>query len=331
MDLAEIVLGLGTSHSPLLSVPDELWGEYAERDRRNPFLHRTSDGKHVTYEELLETADPQIKKELTADVYKRRHQANQAGIERVAEALYKADPDVLIMFGDDQNEMFSKDAMPATAVFWSDTVPYATRVPKDEDEPLKALYDTYGGPRRDDYPVDAELGLHLVESLSEQGQDVMHVRQFMEGKVMSHAFGFVWRRLMKGRKTIPVVPVHINTYFPPNQPTPAHCYEFGQKVRNAINDWKKGTRVAVLASGGFSHFTVDEEIDRRVIKQLEDHDADGIRNLPLERLQAGTSEIRNWLIVSGLVEDKDFKLYDYVPCYRSLAGSGCAMTFGEWS
>lgn len=47
-------------------------------------------------------------------------------------------------------------------------------------------------------------------------------------------------------------------------------------MRNAINDWKNGTRVAVLVPGGFSHFTVDEEIDRRVIKQLEDHDADGI-------------------------------------------------------
>lgn len=129
--MAEIVLGLGTSHSPLLIVPDELWGESAVCDRRNPFLHRIPDGKHVSYEGFLETADPQIKKELTAEVFKRRHQANQAGIERVTQALYEADPDVLIMFGDDQNEMFSKDAMPATAVFWSEMVPYATPVPKD--------------------------------------------------------------------------------------------------------------------------------------------------------------------------------------------------------
>ena len=36
--MAEIVLGLGTSHSPMLSLPGDMWGEYAARDKGNPML-----------------------------------------------------------------------------------------------------------------------------------------------------------------------------------------------------------------------------------------------------------------------------------------------------
>jgi hypothetical protein len=30
------------------------------------------------------------------------------------------------------------------------------------------------------------------------------------------------------------------------------------------------------------------------------------------------------------LDGKDFKLIDYVPCYRSIAGTGNAMGFGYW-
>ena len=36
--MAEIVLGLGTSHSPMLSLPGDMWGDYAARDKGNPML-----------------------------------------------------------------------------------------------------------------------------------------------------------------------------------------------------------------------------------------------------------------------------------------------------
>jgi hypothetical protein len=36
--MAEIVLGIGTSHTPLLSLAPELWLEYAKGDQHNPEL-----------------------------------------------------------------------------------------------------------------------------------------------------------------------------------------------------------------------------------------------------------------------------------------------------
>jgi 3-O-methylgallate 3,4-dioxygenase len=64
---------------------------------------------------------------------------------------------------------------------------------------------------------------------------------------------------------------------------------------------------------------------------MRENDADTLSALPRERLNAGTSETRNWLVVSGAAEELDMDLFDYVPCYRSPAGTGCAMAFAKWS
>ena len=53
----------------------------------------------------------------------------------------------------------------------------------------------------------------------------------------------------------------MNTYYPPNQPNPKRCYDFGRTLRSAIEAWPTKARVAILASGGLSHFVVDEDLD----------------------------------------------------------------------
>ena len=50
--MACIVLGLGTSHSPQLSTPPDLWPLHGERDKRNRGLLDTH-GTPVSFEELL--------------------------------------------------------------------------------------------------------------------------------------------------------------------------------------------------------------------------------------------------------------------------------------
>ena len=88
--------------------------------------------------------------------------------------------------------------------------------------------------------------------------------------------------------------------------------------------------MGVLATGGLSHFVIDENLDRGVIKALEEKDHEHLPTLPTELLNAGNSEIRNWITTAAMVQDKDMKLIDYVPCYRSEASTGCAMAFAYW-
>jgi 3-O-methylgallate 3,4-dioxygenase len=144
-----------------------------------------------------------------------------------------------------------------------------------------------------------------------------------------HAWGFVHQRLMADR-VVPIVPVLLNTYFPPNQPTPARCYRLGRAIRQAVEGWPAAKRVGIVASGGLSHFFVDEALDRRVLELLAKRDVDGIAALPADQLESGSSEIRNWLAAAGALEHLHMELVDYVPSYRSEAGTGVGMAFAIW-
>ena len=180
------------------------------------------------------------------------------------------------------------------------------------------------------YPVDAKLGLHLIEQLIGAG--------------LRHQPGqAAWQGARRGPRirlrapahddddhVIPIVPVALNTYFPPNQPRPRRCYELGRAIRAAVKSAPGNERVGILASGGLSHFTVDEELDRGVLDACKRNDGEALPSIPPEKLNSGSSEIRNWITVAGAAAHLKTAWQEYIPCYRSAAGTGCGMGFAVW-
>lgn len=329
--MGRIVLGMGTSHSPQLSTPPELWSGHGERDSRNPAL-LDNTGTRRSFQELLQMAPPSMRQQVTMEKWRQRHEANQRGIARLSRALADASLDALIIIGDDQGELFQDDNMPAICVYWGETFVNGRQVPPDAHESMRAAAWGWGEPEgQRAYPVASDLALHLIKHLCQREFDVAHARRMPERRpVMGHAFGFVYRRIM-GDKVVPVVPVMVNTYFPPNQPTLRRCFQLGREIRAAVESWPGNTRVGVIASGGLSHFVIDEDLDSRVMKALREGDSEALVSLPRERLDSGTSEIRNWIAMAGATEHLSHQWSDYVPCYRSLAGTGTAMGFGIWA
>jgi 3-O-methylgallate 3,4-dioxygenase len=324
--MAKVVLGLGTSHSPQLSTPPEMWPARAEQvDRVNPEL-LDNEGDQRPYDELERRAPASLVDEITLEKIQSRFDACQAGIARVGEILAETAPDILLMVGDDQEEVFEEDNMPALLLYWGDEI---LNKPRVSPTPAGQVSDWGYGEKRA-YPVASDLSKHLIEYLIAHGFDVAHSRKLAPGKGIGHAFGFVYRRIMN-EHVIPTVPVMLNTYYPPNQPTPKRCYELGRALRRGIESWDSDARVAVIGSGGLSHFVINEKLDRKVLKALEEKDVQTLTSLPTKVLNSGTSEIRNWVTAAGAVEHLNMKLIDYVPCYRSRAGTGCAMAFAQWS
>ena len=184
-------------------------------------------------------------------------------------------------------------------------------------------------------PTDSALGLHIIDSLMDDEFDVGSSKFLNPDKGgraqggIGHAFGYVYNRLMTDG-IIPTVPVMLNTYYPPNQPTPKRCFNLGQALRSAIESWSRDVRVGILASGGMSHFVVDEELDQQALAGMQAKSVDQLMALPREKINSGSSEIRNWIVVTGATEHLDMDVVDYVPCYRSPAGTGCAMGFATW-
>jgi 3-O-methylgallate 3,4-dioxygenase len=133
------------------------------------------------------------------------------------------------------------------------------------------------------------------------------------------------------QQVVPIVPVCINTYYPPNQPTPRRCYRLGQAIREAVEAYPADIRVGIIGSGGLSHFVVDEALDRGFLDMLRRNDANAIQNLPRQLLNSGSSEIRNWICVAGAVEHLSLEWSHYEPGYRTPAGTGTGLGFAFWS
>jgi OH-DDVA oxygenase/3-O-methylgallate 3,4-dioxygenase len=131
---------------------------------------------------------------------------------------------------------------------------------------------------------------------------------------------------------VPNVPIIANTFSPPNQPTAKRCFDFGKMVGRAIDAWDSDLKVAVFGSGGMSHFVIDEELDQLFMKALAERDTDTLTSLKEGHFQTGTSELKNWISAAGVLFDTDLKgdVIDYVPCYRSEAGTGTANGFVCW-
>lgn len=330
--MAQIVVGIAASHTPQLSSGVELWEDHGSRDRSNPNL-LGRDGEFTTYEQLAATADPQLKEQLTEEVWAEKYRRAQAGVEELMRQLADARADVAIVIGDDQWELFRDEGVPTFALFTGDVL---FDEPRSEEELstlakgiVAAQWAAHGG-SRSQHSTDGAFGAHILERLAEAEFDVSRFSAQREDRSLGHAFTFPRYRLGLPTST-PIVPIFINTYFPPNVPTAARCYNLGRVVREAIESWKPDLRVAVITSGGLSHFVINEELDRRVLGGLKGDSLEAFGPLPRSQMRSGNSEILNWVTAAGILHDRPATIVDYVPGYRSEAGTGTGMAFAYWT
>jgi hypothetical protein len=317
--MAEIVIGIGTSHSPQLSIRAKDWGELLKKDETDPRLD---------YPGLIKRAKPGLAAELTPEKFRERDEACLKGIKNLGDALQKANPDVVVVFGDDQHEQFHDENMPTFAIYHGKSVP-VVRDNKLRSSGWKDAERQGWAETASQYETAPDLASHLIRSLVDAEFDIARCNKLREEVGVGHAFSFLYRRILPGSK-VPMVPVMVNTYYPPNQPTPKRCYSFGQAVRKAIESWDSNKRVAIMASGGLSHVVIDEEIDAMTIDGLKNKEPETLFRLPRERLWGGTSEILNWVALAGAIEDRELKYFEYVTTYRSPAATGCGMGFAYW-
>src|ERR1700686_1979383 len=128
--MAQIVLGIGTSHSPMLQLMPEEWRLREASHRRTPELW--FQGKKYTFDELLEVRGGEhFAREITDEKRQARHDATERGLARRGETLDRVAPDVCVIIGDDQHESFHDDNMPTFSVYWGATVDDA---PQESDE-----------------------------------------------------------------------------------------------------------------------------------------------------------------------------------------------------
>ena len=328
--MARLVAAFGSSHSIMLAAELKDWiGAFRDSDQRMPLYDKT--GARRSYGELLAAAPKDAGDRVTESKMVSAHDRTFAAVAELKRHIDATPLDALIIAGDDQHELFHDTMMPSVAIYHGETIRNAARSPvPDENWYGRAQMQRLEPERDAHYPVHAKLALHFITGLVERDFDVCAVGGLTAEQYEGHAFSYVHRTYLTGRR-LPVVPLLLNTYYPPNQVTPQRCVQLGRRLRELIRSYPEDLRVGIMASGGLSHFVIDEDLDYGVIDAMKTDDLDYLSHLNPKRLQAGSSEIRAWIVAASAATDLSLEWLEYIPVYRTPALTGIGMAFARWS
>jgi 2,3-dihydroxyphenylpropionate 1,2-dioxygenase len=206
-------------------------------------------------------------------------------------------PDVLVVIADDHLNVFSFDAIPAMCVRIGRSV---QRMVQDDAIEFDRALD--GLPQR--YPLHEDLANRILEQGMEAGFDFAA----SWSAPLDHAFLSPVSTLCGEAPVPPLVPFWINCFIAP-QPTARRCFAAGRHIARVVADgpW----RVAVIATGGLSHFpglslarvgTSDVAFDRRLVRLMEAGDHEALSALTMKDLdESGSHEFLNWMVLVGAV------------------------------
>jgi len=201
-------------------------------------------------------------------------------------------------------------------------------------------------------PIHQKFAQAVLEGMIAEGVDLA----FSENAKIDHSL-VTPLTLAFGDNPPPIIPIAQNCNCPPI-PTFARSYEVGAKLRKAIEAGPAG-RVVVVGTGGLSHWvgTSEQQQYRRrpagtrlsggsggtitiddvgEINETFDRDfiatvcagatASFVREWDNERVYVdagnGAQEIRNWILVAGLMNDAKAHLLAYEPVREWLTGTG---------
>ena len=334
--MARIVLGIGSSHGPMLSTPPAQWDLRAGADRANP--RHAYQGEWLDYETLRGRRAQNFSVQASLPERQQRYDRCQRALDTLAAKFRAAAPDVVVLVGNDQREVFQDDFTGAFTVFCGASIP---NVPLDDARrarlpPGIAVAEAgHCPPEGAIYPGAPLLARALVRGLIADGFDVAQSARLPGGADrqtgIPHAFGFIYRRILQDRP-LPSVPVFVNGGVPDNIPTASRCLAFGHALQRAVTAWDEDAKVALIASGGWTHFVIDEALDQRFLCAMQARDEAALAAVPEHLFRGNTSEMKNWYPVVAAMHDVGLalRLVDYVPCYRTEAGTGNAMGFAVW-
>jgi 2,3-dihydroxyphenylpropionate 1,2-dioxygenase len=214
-------------------------------------------------------------------------------LKEFAKVLDETQPDAVVVIGIDHLE-----------TFWLEAVPTFTLVISEECE---ASY-THLRRRK---TVHTDLAVDLLKGVIAQDFDLT----YSQDAELGHAFLTPFEYIL-GDRDIPVIPLLVNSYLPPI-PSPRRCHALGQAIAKALES--RPERIAVIASGGMSHFpgtarytAPNYAFDRWVIQEAAAGRYDELLDLtPVNLDEVGESELLTWFVMLGIIGDAPGELLSY--------------------
>jgi Catalytic LigB subunit of aromatic ring-opening dioxygenase len=328
-------LGLGITHYPLLAVTDEHMADLLRWTLTDPGIPEP-DKDPANWPELM-------RREWAGDggtaAAAGHRKELRAGLARTREALDEFEPDVVLVWGDDQYENFREEVVPPFCV-----LAYGeTRVQPFEVMNERGAPNVWGLPDEMAFTLhgDADGARRLANDLLGDGFDVAYSYQKRENGHFPHAIANTQLFLdydNAGREfPYKILPITVNCYgqhaivrhgglarfaditderLDPVGPTPARCFALGASVARALA--KTDKRVALVASSSWSHAFLNDKdwhlrpdtpADRRLYDAFTRRDWDvWTGTTGKEVVDAGQHEMLNWFCLAGAMHELDLPL-----------------------
>jgi hypothetical protein len=323
------ILGLGLSHYPGPAVPPEFWPRHlqtqVERGRiaRDLWLDQSRWPAEMRAE--WGTDDGQT-------AAHKHHDQLIAGYRRLRAELDAFNPDVIVIWGDDQYENFKKDCIPAFCVFIVDDMKCQPLADLERGA-FRTSTNAWGLPPDYNIPVKShkKAATGLTRYLLDQDVDVAYSMQMRYERGLPHSFANTVLYLDYDQTGFPypLVPFHVNCYgnelmttsaslvgegtgeLSPQAPSPRRCFEVGRITARYLRDspW----RVAVIATSSWSHGSLtkkhqrlypDVESDRVHYDELKNNRLSNWGKLGIADLeQSGQHEMLNWICLAGAMTE----------------------------
>jgi 2,3-dihydroxyphenylpropionate 1,2-dioxygenase len=141
---------------------------------------------------------------------------------------------------------------------------------------------------------------------------------------MGHAFVVPFEYVLEQRQ-IPVVPIFVNVYVPP-LPQPHRAYQLGRAIAEVVAERRE--RIAILASGGMSHYPGTEkygypdfDFDQYLLQVIERGELSSLLSLSAEKLdETGETELLTWYTMFGAIGNQRGEVLSYQPTWHHGLG-----------
>lgn len=261
---------------------------------------------------LLLPHDPLISSEPQMAPPEKRD-AVMSGFAAAAERLRQWQVDTVVVIGDDHYTVYGPQCLPRCLIGIGE---------------IEGPVEPWLGIARGSVPNNEELASHIMHYGFEHGVDWAVAKTML----LDHSTMVPIELAVRPAGDLKVVPIYLNCAVEPLISS-RRAYQIGRIVGDAIRSFEGSGRVAVIGTGGLSHWVgmarmgeVNESWDREVMDLVLAGDVEALMAMPDEEIIQtagnGALEIKNWLCAMGAMGQAKAEVIGYTPVPEWICGCG---------
>ncbi|WP_109477562.1 protocatechuate 3,4-dioxygenase [Paraburkholderia sp. C35] len=240
-----------------------------------------------------------------------------SAFEKCSKRLAELKPTSVVIVGADHYMLFGTTCLPSFLIGTGDV-----------DGPL----DAFPGLRRGVIPDSAKMAQHIAQHGHENGFDWAVARVLTVDHSIAIPNQLLVQPLRDAGAQVGTIPVYLASGVDPYIRL-KRAVEVGRQIREAIEASPDDERVAIIGSGGISHWVgtaelgrVNERFDSEILDYATRGDVDSLAGLSDEYILKnggnGGMEVRNWACAMGALKGARGEVIDYAPVPEWVTGLG---------